>query len=115
MSKQRRRGLALLGALLLAPISIYAPSLWAKAQAKRDVAHGYYHITEYGLHAGDFRVYQGLMLKRYGVHVNAGGCVLPANYDQVDAYNQVVRDTLNRKYHHNIFAECASASLPHSN
>ena len=39
--------------------------------------------------------------------------MLPANYEQVEAYNKVVRDTLNRKYRHDISAECAAASLPH--
>ncbi len=113
MSKRRRLGLTLLGTLLLTPIYIYAPSLWARAQARRDVARGVYHITEYGLRAGDFRVYRDLMLKEYGVHVSVGGCMLPANYEQVEAYNKVVRDTLNRKYRHDISAECAAASLPH--
>lgn len=115
MSKKRKLGLALACAFLLTLIYVYVPSLWAKAQARRDVADGYYHITEYGLRAGDFRVYQNLMLKRYRVHVSGGGCMLPANYEQAEAYNDVVHDALNRKYHHNISAECAAASLPHNN
>ena len=112
MSKRLRLWLALLCALLLVPTLLYGPSLMARALARRDVAHGDYHMTEYGLLAGDFRVYKGLLLQRYGVHVEAGGCMLPVDLSLVEDYNDIVRESLRRKYHHDIFAECAAASLP---
>jgi hypothetical protein len=90
----------------------YSPSWWAMARARLDFARGDYHMTAYGLHARGFDSYQNLLLRRYGVHMDDGGCGYPGDASPQAAYDNVMSDCLIRKYHHDIFVECDAVVWP---
>jgi hypothetical protein len=79
------------------------------AIARFDVARGHYEVQEIGL-AAPWRPQSATLLReRYGVeHRRVAGCVVTESLNSyVAAYNGVMRAAAQRKFGHDVFAECS--------
>jgi hypothetical protein len=112
MGRISNRRFALIAGLAI----VVSPVIWRSTagargnlQARYDVARGHYKVLQYGLPTLGFSEYRALLLRRYGVDVQPKGCVLTElSGPYSGSYNRVAVAAINKKFGHDVFAECWS-------
>jgi len=89
--------------------TVTAP-LRGRYMAKFDLARGHYEVKTYGLASGWSPHHAALLWERYRIEKRAvAGCVVDdALEGYVKAYDAVVKAEMDRRFKHDVFAECAN-------
>ncbi|MGO9401951.1 MAG: hypothetical protein ACLPVW_00620 [Terriglobales bacterium] len=115
MSKVLNRTNALLAFIAIAVL----PVIWwlfaaplGKLVARYDVARGHYTVFFYGLPASGFSEYKSLLHDRYGIELEAKGCVITSEWaPYVEAHNREIVAAANRRFGHDVFKECQGDAM----
>ncbi|MGB8353841.1 MAG: hypothetical protein WCD79_08155 [Chthoniobacteraceae bacterium] len=80
--------------------------------ASFDTKHGFYKLIEYGDPAGWAWRYWSKLETRYHVHIEPMGCIVTPEEDRfANGYNQVVADTLKKKFGRDVLKETMTPFL----
>ncbi len=104
----RRNVLLIIIAIVVLPIMWWSSAgIRGQLMARYDAARGHYRVLFYGYPALGFSEYRTLLHDRYGVELEAKGCVMPSlGASYANAYNRESVAVINRKFGHDVFKEC---------